>query len=57
MATVDYPQIPVTYPETKKFDHVDNYHGEKVIDPYHWLEDDNAEDTKAWVKGTKHGHL
>jgi prolyl oligopeptidase len=50
MATVDYPQIPVTYPETKKFDHVDTYHGEKVMDPYHWLEDDNAEDTKAWVK-------
>jgi prolyl oligopeptidase len=50
MATVDYPQIPVTYPETKKFDHVDTYHGEKVMDPYHWLEDDNAEDTKAWVR-------
>ncbi|MTB51202.1 prolyl oligopeptidase family protein [Lewinella sp. W8] len=50
MATVDYPQIPVTYPETKKVDHVDTYHGEEVSDAYHWLEDDNAEDTKAWVQ-------
>lgn len=49
MATVDYPQFPVTYPATKKTKHVDVYHGEEVPDVYRWLEDDNAEDTKAWV--------
>ncbi|HLR31099.1 MAG TPA: hypothetical protein VK074_01335, partial [Fodinibius sp.] len=40
----------ISYPEAKKVDTVDTYFGTKVPDPYRWLEDDNAEDTKAWVK-------
>ncbi len=39
----------MNYPETKKGDQVDDYFGTKVADPYRWLEDDNAEDVKAWV--------
>lgn len=38
------------YPETKKVSHTDEYFGTKVEDPYRWLEDDRAEDTKDWVK-------
>ena len=38
------------YPVTKKVDQVDDYFGTKVADPYRWLEDDNAEDTVAWVE-------
>lgn len=38
-----------TYPKTKKIDHVDTYHGVEVPDPYRWLEDDLADDTKTWV--------
>ena len=40
----------MTYPETKKVNHVDEYFGEKIADPYRWLEDDRAEDTKEWVQ-------
>ncbi|MBL9115689.1 MAG: S9 family peptidase [Verrucomicrobiaceae bacterium] len=42
--------MSLTYPQTKKVDVVDDYHGTQVPDPFRWLEDDNAEDTKAWVK-------
>ena len=38
------------YPETKKISHTDEYFGTKVEDPYRWLEDDRAADTKDWVK-------
>ena len=40
----------LTYPVTKKVDTVNTYFGVAVPDPYRWLEDDRAADTKAWVK-------
>ncbi len=43
-------QTKITYPETKKIDHVDTYFGTKVQDPYRWLEDDRSTETEAWVK-------
>jgi prolyl oligopeptidase len=43
-------QTKITYPETKKIDHVDTYFGEKINDPYRWLEDDRSAETEAWVK-------
>ena len=38
------------YPQTRKGDQVDDYHGTKVADPYRWLEDDNAAETAKWVE-------
>ncbi|MEE4215615.1 MAG: S9 family peptidase, partial [Bacteroidales bacterium] len=40
----------IEYPETKKVDVEDDYFGTAVKDPYRWLEDDNSEETAAWVK-------
>jgi prolyl oligopeptidase len=42
-------QMTITYPETKKVDHVDDYFGTKIADPYRWLEIDTAADVKDWV--------
>jgi prolyl oligopeptidase len=43
-------QAQIKYPATRKEGTTDNYHGTIVADPYRWLEDDNSEETKAWVK-------
>ncbi len=43
-------QSGINYPKTKKVDQTDNYYGVQIEDPYRWLEDDNSEETKAWVK-------
>ena len=43
-------KVALSYPETKKGDVVDTYHGKDVADPYRWLEDDLSDETAAWVK-------
>ena len=39
-----------TYPLTRTTEQTDVFFGTKVPDPYRWLEDDRAADTKDWVK-------
>ena len=38
------------YPQVRRGDQVDDYHGTKVADPYRWLEDTDSADTHAWVE-------
>src|SRR5579884_2035716 len=38
------------YPDTKRTDQVDTYFGEKVADPYRWLEEENSRETATWVE-------
>jgi prolyl oligopeptidase len=37
------------YPAARRSDVVDELHGERVADPYRWLEDLAAPETRAWV--------
>jgi prolyl oligopeptidase len=39
----------ITYPQTKKIDHIDTYFDTKINDPYRWLEDDKSAETANWV--------
>src|SRR5437870_1159574 len=41
---------PITYPETKKVEVVEDYFGTKVTDPYRWLEENDSPEVAAWVE-------
>jgi prolyl oligopeptidase len=40
----------MNYPATRKTDSTDTYFGNKITDPYRWLEDDKSAETGEWVK-------
>ena len=44
------PDGKIAYPPARRGDTTDEYHGTKVPDPYRWLEDADAPETKAWVE-------
>lgn len=44
-----FKAITLEYPETNKIEHIDEYWGERIPEPYRWLEDDHSAETMAWV--------
>ncbi|NIP98167.1 MAG: S9 family peptidase, partial [Akkermansiaceae bacterium] len=41
---------PLSYPQTERRPVTETLHGVEITDPYRWLEDDNSEETAAWVE-------
>jgi len=37
------------YPQAKRVDQVDDFHGVKVADPYRWMEQTDSPEMKAWI--------
>ena len=50
LSTLAQTTGPLTYPQARKTDQVDDYHGTQVADPYRWLEADHSAETAEWVK-------
>ena len=47
-------KISIRYPEIfRDSTHFDDYHGQKVADPYHWLEFENSPSVSAWLKSQR----
>eukprot|EP00903_Cladosiphon_okamuranus_P005893 g5828.t1 len=44
------PQLQLLPPGARRSDHTDEYFGHTVEDPYRWLEQEDGEETKAWVE-------
>ena len=44
------PMASLTYPTAPTVDQVDDFHGERIADPYRPLEDTDAPATRAWIE-------
>jgi len=42
--------VQISYPEARAGSDADDFHGERLPDPYRWLEDSDAPETVAWIR-------
>ncbi len=40
----------MVYPQARKSDQVDEYHGTKIADPYRWLENPDSAESRVWIE-------
>ena len=40
----------IEYPKAQKVDQTDDYHGTKIADPYRWLENPDAPQSREWIE-------
>lgn len=50
LACIVSAQTRPQYPQARRSDQVDTYFGEKVADPYRWLEDVDSPETRKWIE-------
>ncbi len=43
-------QTEFKYPQARRSDQVDTFHGVKVADPYRWMEDTDSDEMQAWIE-------
>jgi prolyl oligopeptidase len=42
--------VALAYPDARRVEHYDTYHGVRVHDPYRWLENPDSPETRAWIE-------
>lgn len=42
--------MPISYPQTRADDFVEELHGQQVPDPYRWMEDLDSEEVRRWIE-------
>lgn len=50
LATSLAAQTKFNYPQPRRGDTVDDFHGTKVADPYRWMEDTESKETREWIE-------
>jgi prolyl oligopeptidase len=50
LASTFAAQTSFHYPEAKRTDQVDDFHGVKVADPYRWMEQTDSPEMKSWIE-------